>query len=72
MSGQAQLHHGARPPEAGDLVGRVYHRFIADGFAGRFSAAGAETHVIGKTPLAGPFKRRLFAWKVGRELALIA
>ena len=33
------LHHGARPPEAGDLVGRVYHRFIADGFAGRFSAA---------------------------------
>lgn len=33
------LYHGSRPPEAGDLVGRVYHRFIADGFAGRFSLA---------------------------------
>lgn len=33
------LYHGARPPAAGDMTGRVYHGFIADGFAGRFSPA---------------------------------
>lgn len=33
------LHQGSRPPETGDLVGRVYHGFITAGFAGRFSVA---------------------------------
>lgn len=33
------LYHGSRPPAAGDMTGRVYHGFIVDGFAGRFSPA---------------------------------
>ncbi|MFM7185777.1 MAG: hypothetical protein ACKO4Z_13540, partial [Planctomycetota bacterium] len=41
------LYHGSRPPEAGDLVGRVYHRFISDGFAGRFSPA-ALSGILGR------------------------
>lgn len=45
------------------------HVYAEKADAGRFAAAGAQTHLIGRMPLAGPLKRRVFSWRVGRELA---
>lgn len=45
------------------------HVYAEKADAGRFAAVGAQTHVMGRFRLAGPLKRRVFSWRVGRELA---
>ncbi|MBI2363011.1 MAG: glycosyltransferase family 4 protein [Elusimicrobia bacterium] len=44
------------------------HLYSEKADAGRFSAAGAQTHVVPRLPFGGFLKRRAFAWQVGREL----
>lgn len=45
------------------------HVYAEKADAGRFAAAGAEPHIVPRFRLAGPFKRRVFSWRVSRELA---
>ncbi|MBI3297530.1 MAG: glycosyltransferase family 4 protein [Elusimicrobia bacterium] len=45
------------------------HVYSEKADAGRFAAAGAEVHIIERFPMGSWLKRRVFAWRVDRELA---